>query len=278
MSKYRTRPLISSLLIIILVILFHKLPLDIFFENIGFNEYHSKSYDNIITNFISILVLFFLVRKLKLPFRLFSFHVNDLKYYLPLIIYIIVFSGGFKDFFDFDFSTINFSTLSTYTFKYMSSSFLEEFVFRGFILGIFILNFSKTKKGILKSVILSGLFFGIMHVVNLWTFEGQTIKGVLNQVYATTCFGVMYGATYLKTRSILVLGFLHFTSNFFSMINELNFVEVVNNSVATVDKSFTNLIISEILRIIIFGIPLVIGLFLIYNTDENDLNKLASEN
>jgi len=54
-----------------------------------------------------------------------------------------------------------------------------------------------------------------MHIINLWTIEGQSIKGVLNQVYATTFFGVMYGATYLKTRSILTLGILDFISNFF---------------------------------------------------------------
>jgi len=274
MSKYRTKPLISSLILIILIIVFHKLPLNIFFVNIGFSEYHSESYDKIITNFIIIIVLFFLIKKIKLPFKLFSFNLNNIKYYLPLIFYIIIFSGGFKDFFNFDFSSITFNTLSTYTLKYISSSFLEEFVFRGFILGIFVLNFPKTKKGILKSVIFSGLIFGLMHIINLWTFEGQTINGVLNQVYATTCFGVMYGATYLKTRSILTLGLLHFISNFFSAINELDFIEVINNSVTVTDRSLINIIISEVFRIIIFGIPFVIGLFLIYKTDENDLKKL----
>jgi ABC-type arginine/histidine transport system permease subunit len=63
------------------------------------------------------------------------------------------------------------------------------------------------------------------------------------------------------------------------MINELNFSEVALNSINTSsDKSITNLIISELFRIILFGIPLIIGLFLIYNTDKNDINKLASKN
>lgn len=278
MSKYRTTPILSSFILIIFIVLFHKLPLNIYFLNIGFNEYYSESYDKIITNSISIIGLFFLIKKEKIPFKLFSFSFHKLKYYLPLILYIIVFSGGFKDFFNFNFSSISFNLLFTYILKYFSSSFLEEFVFRGFILGIFILNFPKTRVGVFKSVALSGLIFGLMHIINLWTFEGQTIKGVLNQVYATTCFGVMYGATYLKTRSILTLGILHFISNFFSMINELEFIEIINNSVTVADKSLINIIISEIFRIIIFGIPLVIGLFLIYNTDENDLNKLTYEN
>jgi membrane protease YdiL (CAAX protease family) len=279
MSYFQTRPFIASIVLIILIILFHKIPLDIFFVNIGLNDYYAESFDKITTNFISIFLIFILIKKLKIPFKLFSYQFNNFKYYFPLIIYIIIFSGGFKDFFNFDFSSIRYSIFSTYIFKYFSSSFLEEFVFRGFILGIFILNTAKTQKGILQSVILSGLFFGLMHILNLWTVEGQTIQGVLNQVYATACFGVMYGATYLKTRSIITLGFLHFISNFFSMINELNFSEVALNSINTSsDKSITNLIISELFRIILFGIPLIIGLFLIYNTDKNDINKLASKN
>lgn len=278
MMKFRKKPLLSSLVLLVLIILFHKLPLNLFFINIGFNQYHSESYDKIITNFISIIIILSLLKNIKIPFRLFSPNFNKLQYYLPLILYIVVYSGGFKDFFNFDFSFISFSLLFTYILKYFSSSFLEEFIFRGFILGIFVLNFPKTRIGIFKSVALSGLIFGLMHIINLWTFEGQTIKGVLNQVYATSCFGIMYGATYLKTRSILILGILHFVSNFFSMINELEFIELVNNSVAMTDKSLINIIISEIFRIIIFGIPLIIGLILIYNTDENDINKLTYEN
>ena len=47
---------------------------------------------------------------------------------------------------------------------------------------------------------LSGLIFGLMHIINLWSFDNQTIKGVLNQVYATACFGIMYGITTLQRR------------------------------------------------------------------------------
>lgn len=278
MSSYRNNPILFSFALIILIMLFHKLPLNIFFVNIGFNEYNSESYDKIITNLVSIVGIFLLIKKEKIPFKLYSINFRNFKYYLPLLLYIIIFSGGFNDFLNFNFSSVNFDVLLTYSLKYFSSSFLEEFLFRGFILGLFIINFPKTRKGIFKSVALSGLIFGLMHIINLWTFEGQTIKGVLNQVYATACFGIMYGATYLKTRSILTLGFLHFMSNFFSMINELNFIEIINSSAPIVDKSLVNIIISEIFRIIIFGIPLIIGLFLIYSTDEYDLNKLSYEN
>jgi len=188
----------------------------------------------------------------------------------------MVFSGGFKDFFNFDFSTITFQTFLAYTLKYFSSSFLEEFVFRGFILGGFLLYFPLTRRGILTSVVLSGLIFGLMHIVNLWTFEERTVKGVLNQVYAATCFGIMYGATYLKTRSILTLGLLHFLSNFFSSITELNFSETISQSAVVLDPSLVTTILSEIFKLIIFGIPLIIGLLLITFTDQDDIIKLKA--
>lgn len=277
MSKYSRNALLHSLLLIVIVTLIHKLPLNLIFLNIGFNDYHSESYDKIVTNFMLIATLFFLIRKMGLPFKLLSFNLKNIIYYVPLVFYIMVFSGGFKDFFNFDFSTITFQTFLAYTLKYFSSSFLEEFVFRGFILGAFLLNFPSTKRGILTSVVLSGLIFGLMHIINLWTFEGRTVQGVLNQVYAATCFGIMYAATYLKTRSILTLGLLHFLSNFFSNITELNFNEIITQSAIVVDPSLANTILTEIFRIIIFGIPLIIGLFLINYTDQDDLNKFKAK-
>lgn len=277
MSKYSRIAFLHSLLLIVVIMLLHKLPLNLIFLNIGFNDYHSESYDKIITNFMLIAALFFLIRKMRLPFKLLSFNLKNIIYYVPLVFYIMVFSGGFKDFFNFDFSTITLQTFLTYTLKYFSSSFLEEFVFRGFILGAFLLNFPSTKRGILTSVLLSGLIFGLMHIINLWTFEGRTVQGVLNQVYAATCLGIMYAATYLKTRSILTLGLLHFLSNFFSSITELNFNEIITQSAIVVDPSLANTILTEIFRIIIFGIPLIIGLFIINYTDQDDLNKLKAK-
>jgi len=275
MKTLKSKPVLFSLIIILLILIFHRVPLYKLFSILGLNEYNSNSYDKVVINSISVIGILLIIKKNHIPFRLFSFSLKNLKYYLPLLFYILIFSGGFNDFQNFNFTSINLDTLLSYTLKYASSSFLEEFIFRGLILGVFLLNYPKTKRGILKSVMLSGLIFGLMHIINLWSFDNQTIKGVLNQVYATACFGIMYGATYIKTRSLLTLGLLHFFSNFFSQISELNFIEVISNSTTIADKSLVNIIISEIFRLIVYGIPLIIGLFLIYNTNEKDLNMLT---
>lgn len=277
MNNLKSKPFFFSFVIISLIIILHKIPIDNLLINLGLNKYNSETLDKIIINSISIIGIYFLLMKSNIPFNLFSINLENFKYYIPLLFYVFIFSGGFRDFRDFDFNSISINTFSLYTLKYFSSSFLEEFLFRGFILGLFLVKYLKSKRGILKSVVFSGLIFGFMHIVNFWTIEGETFKGVLNQAYATSCFGIMYGATYLKTRSIATLGLLHFISNFFSSIKELEITSGINNlNTITSDKTLIFVIISEVFRLFIFGIPLIIGLFLIYNTNREDLKTFIS--
>ena len=277
MNNIKSKPLLFSFIAILIFISLHSIPLSKLFSHYGFNEHGSKSYDTIITNFTLIIGIYFLLKKSNIPFKLFSFSFRNFKYYLPLLFYVFVFSGGLGSFRDFDFASININTFFLYTFKYFSSSFLEEFLFRGLILGLFLVKYINTKNGILKSVVFSSLLFGFAHIMNFWTIEGRTLEGVLNQVYATACFGVMYGATYLKTRSILTLGLIHFISNFFAAIQELEITDVANytNAIIASDKTFIIIIINKLLTLFIFGIPLIIGLYLIFYTNKEDLNKLT---
>ncbi len=271
-------PFVYIFLIITSIILLYRIPIAILFSTFGLSEYIADSVDSIIKNFIIITGLCLLIKQQEIPLKLHSFSTKNMLYYLPLLFYILIFSGGFKDFLQFKFSCVDFQTLSSYTLKYLSSAFVEEFLFRGFILGLLLYNFSKNKSGILKSIIIAGLAFGLMHIINLWTIEGQTIKGIFNQVYASTCFGVMYGATYLKTRNIIILGLIHFASNFFASINELLLLDEAIQTTISANKSLINIILSEIFRIIIFGIPLLIGLWLVYTIDEKDLKQFFSKN
>ncbi|MDO4229993.1 MAG: CPBP family intramembrane metalloprotease [Capnocytophaga sp.] len=196
-----------------------------------------------------------------------SLKINHLVYFIPLLLYVIIFSGGFKSFANFNFSSTPFSTIAIYTFKYFTLSFFEEFLFRGLILGLFLSALPKTKEGVFLSVLLSSLFFGVVHIVNLWSIENQTLKGVLNQIYAATCLGVMYGAIYVRTKNLILLGVFHFLTNFFASIGELNFIQQPEIQVLSTDETLLEIVINEILRLVIFGIPLFIGSFLILKTD-----------
>ena len=271
MIKLNILPIFYSSILLLGIILIFQIPISDLFLNFNCGTYISKSLDKGITSCVVVTFVLYLIHKESLPIYYFNFNLKDLKYYSLLLLYIVIFSGGFSDFSNFNFSEINNGFLEVYVFKIMTASFLEEFVFRGFILGIMIYNFPKTKRGFFKSVLISGVLFGCMHLINLWTVEDLTLKDVLNQVYATASFGIMYGATYLKTKSILLLGFLHFVSNFFSSLGELNTSEIIDQVITTPTDSLIISIINEILRIIIFGIPLIIGLYLISTINQSDI-------
>jgi len=150
----------------------------------------------------------------------------------------------------------------------LSSGVFEEILFRGLILGVLLHKYHKSKHGILKSVIISCLIFGLMHIVNIWT-KDQTLRGTLNQVYAAFSLGILYSAVYLKTKSIIILGGLHTVHNFLGSIPELTDSAAIISS--TGNKTVAEIILSSILVILIFGIPLIMGLLILKVTKKEEL-------
>lgn len=72
----------------------------------------------------------------------------------------------------------------------------EEVAFRGIILTLLLKKYSEK-----KSIILSSLFFGLMHLFNL--FSGTNIVIVIIQVIYATFFGIVFGYMFVKTKSLL---------------------------------------------------------------------------
>lgn len=79
---------------------------------------------------------------------------------------------------------------------------VEEFTFRGVILNGMLENYKNGKKAIL----LSALIFGIIHIKIL-------------QVAPAFIWGLLFGYTFYKTRSIAVVILLHISVNFSGLIN-----------------------------------------------------------
>lgn len=270
-----SKPFFYSAIAILLLFFFVRLPLDCVFEKLNFHSYTSIAIGKIIKNIISIILIIFLLRyKKEIPFFNFSLKINKIYFYIPLLIYVFVFSGGFKIFREFNFSDTTINTFVTYLLRVLSSAFLEEYLFRGLILGIFLFYYPKTKMGLLKSVIFSSLIFGIMHIVNLWTIEEETSENVINQIYAASCIGIMYGATYLRTKSIVILGILHFLTNFFTLIKEISLSSNEPHEKVIQQDDLVSLIVSQFLTLIIYGIPLFIGLYLILKMTQKDIESL----
>ena len=82
----------------------------------------------------------------------------------------------------------------------------EEFLCRGVLAELLLRRYGATKEGIWKSVIVSGVLFGLAHLSNL---IGAEPVGVLVQCVIAGMMGMAFAAIYFRTGNIWVTVFLH---------------------------------------------------------------------
>lgn len=105
------------------------------------------------------------------------------------------------------YSLVSLENIITIILLYLFVGIFEDFLTRGLALNILLDKFGKTKKGIWLSILLSSLFFGLIHFVNIFT--GASFEGVLIQVISSICIGVYFSAIYLRSGSVWVPALLH---------------------------------------------------------------------
>ena len=94
----------------------------------------------------------------------------------------------------------------------ISAGILEELIYRGIILGAIDDYFGhKSASDVWKTVVLSGIFFGIFHFGNLR--NGVSFLPVLSQVIDAVGIGIFWGAVYIRSRNIYSIMFLHAASD-----------------------------------------------------------------
>ncbi|WP_255434070.1 CPBP family intramembrane glutamic endopeptidase [Carboxylicivirga sp. M1479] len=232
--------------------------------------------ETIIFNCLTLAVLVYIIVSIKIPFHFSGkFKTKDSIFYLPIIIYLVIFSGGFSNIINYNFETRNQIHFYLFSLNTLVSAFLEEILFRGLIFGLLLNAYLNKINGIVKSVVLSGVLFGSIHLLNIWTMPDTSIQGVLNQIYAASCLGIMYATVYLKTRSILTLSIIHFLSNFLALLGTHEFsstTEAINVSQST----FLTALIEEVVRLIIYGIPILISILLLNYTSEKDIRAFSN--
>ena len=91
----------------------------------------------------------------------------------------------------------------------------EELIFRGVILNLFLERFSKTKRGILWAVILSGVLFGAVHLTNI--SQGVTVTSAMIQAVNAAFLGVIFGAVYARSGNIWLVMTFHALVDFASL-------------------------------------------------------------
>lgn len=271
MNRLGKNPILASIIIVIIMIIIGTSPVGRISGVLNLDYLHpniNKSIDNISIYTLTVFLLIYAISKFNI--RIFIFNkvkAIDYLYLLPALIYLYIFSGAnsmiINTFFENEIVVLTIYTLD----KLLGATF-EEILFRGLVLSLMLYKFIAAEKGLLKSVLLSSLIFGLFHIINYWTIN-LSIKSVYNQVFATFCIGVLWSAIYLKTRNIVLLIGIHFISNYFAMMER--FVEMSKVSTVSYGSSTIEFILEEILRIFIYGAPFLIGLFIIRTIHKDNI-------
>ena len=93
---------------------------------------------------------------------------------------------------------------------HIPTSLVEETMVRALVLTAMLLAWGSTKKGIAKSVLLSSLLFGLIHLFNILV---RPVGVVLFQAAVVSLPGIFYAAIVLKTRSLWPPILFHWLSN-----------------------------------------------------------------
>ncbi|MDR0917679.1 MAG: CPBP family intramembrane metalloprotease [Oscillospiraceae bacterium] len=141
---------------------------------------------------ISLILLFWIKKNSvieKYGLCKFQGSTRQFLYFLPLIVISTTnLWGGFA---------LNFSPLEIvlYIISMLCVGFLEEVIFRGFLFK------ALCKKSVKTAFIISGLTFGIGHIVNL--LSGAELISTLLQIAYATAIGFMYTAVFYKGKSLI---------------------------------------------------------------------------
>lgn len=125
----------------------------------------------------------------------------------------------------------------------------EEFIFRGWLQNEVMDRFGEGKKGALITILISGLLFGLFHLVN--ALSGQDLFTSFMQVIQTSAIGILFCSVYYASRNIWSLVFLHSFYDFSVLLGEVNsYKDCANNTDVAMIVNIITLIISVLFAII----------------------------
>ncbi|WP_311406794.1 CPBP family intramembrane glutamic endopeptidase [Liquorilactobacillus uvarum] len=83
----------------------------------------------------------------------------------------------------------------------------EELIFRGLILGIGVNALKNYKNGMIKGIIVSSLFFGLMHLVNM--VAGDDVMAVISSTIDAIGVGFIFAVLYVLTHKLTLVIAIH---------------------------------------------------------------------
>ena len=148
--------------------------------------------------------------------------------------------------------------------------FAEEFLFRGFLQGIFINRNRNDTSKLRGAVIFPALFFGFSHLINLT--QNDNIPQVISQVIYASFIGLFFGVVLLKTNKIVPLAITHGLINLVFLFNSLpGLIDTSETEIVQLD--FVDQVAAAIPGIIIFLPLLIVGLIILRRINGFNLTK-----
>jgi membrane protease YdiL (CAAX protease family) len=199
------------------------------------------------------------------------FSVTGLLFVPFLLLVTYIYSGGFKNLLNVDFSSVPQNELLIYSINNISIGFLEEVLFRGLILGASLYMLIGQSNFLKKSIWISSVLFGILHFINAYSpdIHYENIFGLVNNVIFALGFGLLFASLYIKIRTVSVVIFLHALHNW---ITGLSIFVVSNADVQELNQNKGEGIdwASTIVGFVMMSIPLILGIILMRFINEKD--------
>jgi membrane protease YdiL (CAAX protease family) len=148
-------------------------------------------------------------------------------------------------------------------FEKMFVGFSEEFVFRGLICAILVKEFIHKKNGILLSILIPALLFGVLHILN---FKIENIASEISQLLYAIYFGVFFGAVLLRTNRLIPIAIIHGLIDFVFSFDSLLGEELSKESLDSASES-----ISAIVSSVLVLPLLIIGFLIIKKIKKEDI-------
>jgi membrane protease YdiL (CAAX protease family) len=102
----------------------------------------------------------------------------------------------------------------------LSTGWIEEVLCRGVVVTALLQKWGRTRKGIYRSVLLSSVLFGAVHLANFLAGRKPLINN-LTQITFAIFFGVIFASCLLRNRTIWPMIFLHAAVDWSGTIHEI---------------------------------------------------------
>ncbi|MFD2564955.1 CPBP family intramembrane glutamic endopeptidase [Aquimarina rubra] len=245
------------------------LPIDTILLKMSLSDFHSE-YIGLAIKMASILIISYgFIKKMKIePITgLSSAYDWKFKYLNMIPVYLIII--GVSGIIATDVTEIHIGNVVLLLFACLTVGFAEEFLFRGVLQSVFLKKYVHSKNGILISIVLPAIVFGLFHLINLT--KNDNVSAVLTQVVFATFIGFFFGVLVLKTNKIIPVAFTHGLINFFFSILLLPGIKDIENIVPLEETG------NSIAPIILTLPLLVIGLFVAKKIKKETVVKKLNE-